>query len=90
MGSGIDAKKAPNFPVINKIIDNLNIQVKQQVNVVGNLNKHEPKMEKKNMKPAETWITLRLPTLVSPRRPTFSLQYLRIKLYKLKKYYKTI
>jgi hypothetical protein len=30
-------------------------------------------MEKKIMKPAEIWITLLLPILVSPRRPTFSL-----------------
>jgi hypothetical protein len=30
-------------------------------------------MEKKIMKPAEICITLLLPTLVDPRRPTFSL-----------------
>jgi hypothetical protein len=29
-------------------------------------------MEKKNMKKAEIWITLRLPTRVSPTRPIFS------------------
>ena len=32
-----------------------------------------PSMEKKIMKPAEIRITLLLPTLVDPRRPTFSL-----------------
>lgn len=32
-----------------------------------------PRMEKKIMKPAEICITLLLPTLVDPRRPTFSL-----------------
>jgi hypothetical protein len=33
-----------------------------------------PKIEKKIMKTAEIWITLRLPTRVSPISPTFSLQ----------------
>lgn len=32
-----------------------------------------PRIEKKIMKPAEICITLLLPTLVDPRRPTFSL-----------------
>ncbi len=35
---------------------------------------HSPKIEKKIMKTAEIWITLRLPTRVSPISPTFSLQ----------------
>lgn len=34
-----------------------------------------PKMEKKIMKPAEIWTTLRLPTRVIPRSPTFSLAF---------------
>lgn len=32
-------------------------------------------MEKNIMKPADIWTTLRLPTRVKPRRPTFSLQF---------------
>jgi hypothetical protein len=32
-------------------------------------------MEKKIMKTAEIWITLLLPILVDPRRPTFSLSW---------------
>jgi hypothetical protein len=36
--------------------------------------RYSPKIEKKIMKTAEIWITLRLPTRVSPISPTFSLQ----------------
>lgn len=44
IGNGIDAKKAPNFP----------------------------NMEKKIINPVDIWITLLLPTFVSPRSPMFS------------------
>jgi hypothetical protein len=49
IGNGIDAKKAPNFP----------------------------NMEKKIINPVDIWITLLLPTFVSPRSPMFSLHYIK-------------
>jgi hypothetical protein len=32
-----------------------------------------PNIEKKNMNPADIWMTLRLPILVKPKSPAFSL-----------------
>jgi hypothetical protein len=69
--NGIDAKSAPNRPEIMKSVQN------QRENWCSITNCTErvilPRMEKKIMKPAEIWITLLLPILVDPRRPTFSL-----------------
>jgi hypothetical protein len=67
--NGIDAKSAPNFPLYTDcqkptkdVLQNLYFKLKKK-----------PNMEKKIMKPAEICMTLLLPTLVEPRRPTFSL-----------------
>lgn len=38
--------------------------------VIGSI----PNIEKKIMKPADIWMTLRLPTLVNANRPAFSLR----------------
>lgn len=69
--NGMDAQSAPNRPEIMKCVQNqrkIGI-VYQTIHRVYFL----PRMEKKSMKPAEIWITLLLPILVDPRRPTFSL-----------------
>lgn len=80
IGIGIDAKRAPNFPGKNTILGNIirnHVEYEQTSMEIyvkfcwefGGV----PNIEKKIMKPADIWITLRLPTLVNAKRPAFSL-----------------
>lgn len=75
---GIDANKAPNFPtqIERGVLLNKILLISQYCRPSNYL----PKIEKKIMKPAEIWITRRLPTRVLPRRPIFSLIQVRTKL----------
>lgn len=75
MVNGMEANKAPNFPATDKI------KMERSQEPASSLARRRsrdmfcsPSMEKKIMKPAEICMTRRLPILVDPSNPTFSLQ----------------
>ncbi len=84
MGCGMAARIPPNFPAQKKmmsqsiisLLDNISVFPSRKKISISNsaCQRHSPKIEKKIMKTAEIWITLRLPTRVNPISPTFSLQ----------------
>jgi hypothetical protein len=73
MVNGMEANKAPNFPATDKIkwrgVRSLPPPFARSRDMFCS-----PSMEKKIMKPAEICMTRRLPILVDPSNPTFSLQ----------------
>jgi hypothetical protein len=74
MVNGMEANKAPNFPATDKIkwrgVRSLPPPFARSRDMFCS-----PSMEKKIMKPAEICMTRRLPILVDPSNPTFSLQF---------------
>lgn len=76
----MDANKAPNFPTYST--RTTAEKRRKRLKKLERLKKDDffkkssqslPNIEKKIINPAEIWITLRLPTRVLPRSPTFSL-----------------